>query len=461
MLTNHPKKIDKYAIDSILGHGAMGVVYKGYDKEIDRHVAIKVLHPHLLSGDMGDELEQRFKHEVKAAAKCLHQNIVTIFGCGTCNGSPYMVMEYVQGIDLGELLKSGQKFSLAQTIGMTCNVLDALYAAHEMGIVHRDIKPANILLLDTGIVKVTDFGVARIDNSDLTQIGDVIGTPSYMSPEAKSGAIVDNRSDLYSTALVIFELLTLRRLRLTQINTDTLSESLNQLELSNLQKEKLITVFNKALESKPEQRYQTALQLSKALTEILDVSIDTYQQADTLAETVIQLRHSIKPTLDTNNFSQLTPSNLSQYHSSDLSIVEKSLTKYIGPIATVLVKKQAKKNTSMDQLLSSLSKHIPSIKEQENFILSLEASGISKNSNIETKSQTQDSQPSSNNTQKLFLSEQDIDKLTKELIVYLGPIAKRMIKSALKKASTLEELNAILAEKIPDPKQRQHFLDKK
>ncbi|MCK5120405.1 MAG: serine/threonine protein kinase, partial [Methylococcales bacterium] len=213
MLTNQPKKIDKYSIHSVLGHGAMGVVYKGYDKEIDRHVAIKVLHPHLLSGEMGDELEQRFKNEVKAAAKCLHPNIVTIFDCGVSNGSPYMVMEYVQGIDLREILKSQQKFSLAQTIGMTCNVLDALYAAHEMGIVHRDIKPANILLLDTGVVKVTDFGVARIDSSDLTQIGDVIGTPSYMSPEAKAGALVDNRSDLYSAALVLFELLTFKRLK--------------------------------------------------------------------------------------------------------------------------------------------------------------------------------------------------------------------------------------------------------
>lgn len=462
MLTDQPKKIDKYSIHSVLGHGAMGVVYKGYDKEIDRHVAIKVLHPHLLSGEMGDELEQRFKNEVKAAAKCLHPNIVTIFDCGVSNGSPYMVMEYVQGIDLREILKSQQKFSLAQTIGMTCNVLDALYAAHEMGIVHRDIKPANILLLDTGVVKVTDFGVARIDSSDLTQIGDVIGTPSYMSPEAKAGALVDNRSDLYSAALVLFELLTFKRLKSTQINTETLAEALEQLELSNPQKHQLINFFNKALETNPGHRYQTALQQSKALAEILEVSIDSYQQADALAETVIQLRSSIKPALESDNSNPLTSSNLSQHTSSDLSIVEKSLTKYLGPIATVLVKKQAKKNTTMDQLLSSLSNHIPSTKEREDFMLSLESSGILKTGNSRAESQVQSSlysQSSSNTNQKLFLSERDIEKLTTELIIYLGPVAKHMIKSAQKKASTREQLTTILADKIPDLKQRQCFLD--
>ena len=469
MPSSHPENIDKYNILSILGHGAMGVVYKGYDKEIDRHVAIKVLHPHLLTGEMGDEFLQRFHHEVRAAAKCLHQNIVTIFNCGDYNNSPYMVMEYVQGIDLREILKSQQKFTLPQIIGMTCNVLDALYAAHELGIVHRDIKPANILLLDNGLVKVTDFGVARIDSSDLTQIGDIIGTPSYMSPEAKAGELVDNRSDLYSTALVLFELLTLKSLRTTQIDTRILSEALEQLvDISISQREKLVTVLNKALAINPEQRYQTALEQSKALTEILEATINSYQQADALAETVIQLRSSIKPSSDRDNLSELSSSKLSQYRSSDLSIVEKILTKHLGPIATVLVKKQANKNATMDQLLSSLSSHIPSAKERENFMLSMETSGILKNDDSGIESQTHNSQNSknsknsknsSNNSRKLSLSEDDMEKLTKQLVIYLGPVTKHMIKSALKKASTYEELYTILANKIPDVKQRRNFLN--
>ncbi len=469
MSFSHPKSIDKYNILSILGHGAMGVVYKGYDKEIDRHVAIKVLHAHLLSGEMGEEFVQRFKHEVKAAAKCLHQNIVTIFNCGQNNGSPYMVMEYVQGIDLREILKSQQKFTLSQTIGMVCNVLDALFAAHEMGIVHRDIKPANILLLDNGVVKVTDFGVARIDDSDLTQVGDVIGTPSYMSPEAKVGALVDNRSDLYSVSLVLFELLTLKSLRTTKISTFMLSEALAPLEISNSQKENLAIFLNKALAINPEQRFQTALEQSKALAEILDESINSYMQADELAETVIQLRSSIKPSSNQEGSSLLSASNhsqQSQHRPADLSIVEKILTRHLGPIATVLVKKQAHKNATMGQLLSSLSQHIPSNKERENFMHSMESSGIlkvntsqiSSPSHISQHSQSTSGQSASNN-QKLSLSEQEVEKLTKALIIYLGPVAKHMIKSALKKASTYEELCVILANKIPDSKQRQQFLN--
>jgi len=470
MSFNHPKNIDKYTILSILGHGAMGVVYKGYDKEIDRHVAIKVLHAHLLSGEMGEEFVQRFKHEVKAAAKCLHQNIVTIFNCGQNNGSPYMVMEFVQGIDLREILKSQKKFTLSQTIGMVCNVLDALFAAHEMGIIHRDIKPANILLLDNGIVKVTDFGVARIDDSDLTQVGDVIGTPSYMSPEAKMGALVDNRSDLYSVSLVLFELLTLKSLRTANINASILSEALEPLDISNSQKENLITFLNKALSSSPDHRYQTALEQSKALAEILDESINNYMQADELAETVIQLRSTIKPLSNQESSSLLSASNHpqhSQYRPADLSIVEKMLTRHLGPIATVLVKKQAHKNDTMGQLLSSLSRHIPSSKERESFMHSMESSGILKNSvsqissqsHISQHSQSTSGQSASKKNQKVSLSEQELEKLTKALIVYLGPVAKHIIKSALKKASTYEELCVILANKIPDSKQRQQFLD--
>lgn len=463
MSMSHPTNIDKYNILSILGHGAMGVVYKAYDKEIDRHVAIKVLHAHLLTGEMGDEFVQRFKHEVKAAAKCLHPNIVTIFNCGENNGSPYMVMEYVQGIDLREILKSHKDFTLSQTIGMMCNVLDALFSAHEMGIVHRDIKPANILLLDNGIVKVTDFGVARINDSELTQVGDVIGTPSYMSPEAKAGALVDFRSDLYSVTLVLFELLTLKSLRTTTINTNVLSAALKELEISNSQKEKLITFLDKALDIDPERRFQTALQQSKALAEILEMSLNSYQQADALAETVIKLKSTIKPASNTKNISQHNSSNISQHRPSDLSKVEKALARHLGPIATVLIKRQATKNNTMDQLLSSLSMHIPSTKERKSFMLSMESSDISKNGGSKIQNQShisQHSRSTSNNKQTLFLSEQALEKLTKELTIYLGPVAKHMIKSALKKVTTYEELYATLANKIPDLKQRQDFLAK-
>jgi len=445
MLPDQPKKIEKYNILSILGQGAMGVVYKGYDKEIDRYVAIKVLHPHLLAGDMGHELEQRFKHEVQAAAKCLHQNIVTIFNCGLYNSSPYMVMEYVEGIDLGMALKSKQHFSLEKAINIMCNVLDALFAAHKMGIVHRDIKPANILLMDNGSVKVTDFGVAKIDNSDLTQIGDVIGTPSYMSPEAKLGLVVDNRSDIYSAALVLFETLTLRRLKPTQINHEGLSETLEQLEIADSKKINLVNILNRALESEPEQRYQTAQQLSKDLIDLLSITIDTHRQAEDLAETVIHLKRSITPST-TPPHSQTSHSQLSQLHEKDLPIIEKSLTKYLGPVAKVLIKKQAKKDITIDQLVTSLTGHIPSKKEQDDFMHSLESSGILKNTNNEQ-------------VKKFTLSNEELEQLTQQLVIYIGPVAKHVIKASLKKARTRNELNNMVAEKIQDLGHRQLFLD--
>ncbi len=458
--SDYPQKIDKYKIQSILGQGAMGVVYKGYDSEIDRFVAIKVLHKHLLDGDMADELEQRFKHEVKAAAKCLHQNIVTVFDCGMCHERPYMVMEYVQGVDLRIMLKSGYSFTYNQAIEIVSKTLDALYAAHQLGVVHRDIKPANILLLENGVVKVTDFGVARIDSSDLTQIGDVIGTPSYMSPEANRGAQVDGRSDLYSAALVLLELLTHKRIKPSEIHASAINSSLQKLPLTALQKDHLSQTLVKALSSNPSERFQTAVEFSKALLSIQISTEAPYQQSHELAETIIQLRTKLpkEHPVQTEN-SQL--SCLSQLNKDELSLVEKSLTQFIGPIAKVMLKKQAKNSPNIVHLLDSLASHISSVKDRNAFIKSIQSTGFFKKeatsiSNI-SAAKAGTSQPSISAI-KLKLKDNELAQLTSELTRYLGPVAKHMIKKNLKHCSCLEELHLSLADKIPDEKQRTQFL---
>lgn len=201
------QSIGKYHIDGIIGHGAMGIVYKGFDSSINRTVAIKTIHHHLLLGDSGTELLKRFKIEATAAARCQHQNIIAIYDFGQQeDNSPYIVMEFVKGHTLENLLKTQQKLSFEQINRLFLGICDGLNYAHQQGIIHRDIKPANIIVLDDDRIKIADFGIAKIESSDSTRLGMSLGTPSYMAPEQSLGQVIDARVDIFALGIIAFEL---------------------------------------------------------------------------------------------------------------------------------------------------------------------------------------------------------------------------------------------------------------
>ncbi|RLU01089.1 serine/threonine protein kinase [Ketobacter sp.] len=204
---SQPQTLGKYQIQGLLGKGAMGVVYKGFDPNIARPVAIKTIHASLLDTEMGRELLDRFRNEAQAVGRLNHANIVSIYEFDQDKGTPYFVMEYVEGHDLKTLLKDGRKYSPEEAVHIVAAILSALEYTHKLGIVHRDIKPANVFITHNGQIKLADFGIARVDNAELTQMGSVLGTPSYMSPEQCKGQPVDARSDLFSTGVVLYELL--------------------------------------------------------------------------------------------------------------------------------------------------------------------------------------------------------------------------------------------------------------
>jgi len=451
--TDYPQQLGKYRIDALLGQGAMGVIYKAFDTEIDREVAIKILHTHLLTGDMGEELMRRFAHEVKAAARCQHPNIVTVYDYGVSKNQPYMVMEYVKGIDLQVFFKSGQSLTTEQTINLILKVLDALYSAHAMGIVHRDIKPANIMLLDNGQIKVTDFGVAHLDSSDLTQVGDVMGTPSYMSPEARSGGTVTASSDLYATALVFLELLINKRVKAKELDYADLLAQFEARGLTPQLAKNIAEVLNKALQHNPQKRYADALSFSKALSDCLETAPDYYQLASDLATTVLTVKNTVQPTGSQENTDSLfAAASSSVILQNQLTVIEKSLTHYLGPVAKMLIKKQAKNTSNINQLINSLVPHIPSATDRQNFISSLDFS-------THTKLLDNHSLLSMNNKAPAQLFSSDyIEQLTTDLTRYLGPVAKHIMKATLKKVSSKQELCTCLADKIPNLKERAEFL---
>ena len=203
-----PHRLGKYEIQSILGKGAMGLVYKAFDPQIERTVAIKTVRKDITEPELALQFTARFRNEARAAGRLNHPNIVGVYEYGEDDAIAFIAMEYVDGTGLGEYLNRKTRFEFSQTCGITAQLLRALEFAHDRGVVHRDIKPANLILTIKGVLKVADFGIARIDTSDLTMAGTVLGTPSYMSPEQCLGKPTDQRSDLFSAGVVLYELLT-------------------------------------------------------------------------------------------------------------------------------------------------------------------------------------------------------------------------------------------------------------
>ncbi len=207
------KKLGRYDLIRVLGKGAMGLVYEGRDPNLERHVAVKVIRVEYLSEQAAADYEHRFRVEARSAARLQHPNIVSVYDAGRDGDMAFLVMELIQGDDLKHHLDQGNRYSLSQAVRIMDDLLSALDYAHRQGIVHRDIKPANLLIETNGRVKLTDFGVARMqDSGDATRThGAMVGTLKYMSPEQVQGRPVDARADLFAAGVVLYQLLTGKR----------------------------------------------------------------------------------------------------------------------------------------------------------------------------------------------------------------------------------------------------------
>jgi len=191
----------------------MGLVYDGYDAKLKRRVAIKTIQTSTLDEATAKHYEMRFRREVRAVARLNHPNIVQVYDFGTEGGLAFIVMEYIDGRELKDYFDAKERFDLPTTLRLMIELLDALDFAHEAGIIHRDVKPANVMLDSRGHAKLTDFGVARFTepdagDADATRAGAVIGTPSYMSPEQIQGQPLDQRTDIFSAGVLLYQLLT-------------------------------------------------------------------------------------------------------------------------------------------------------------------------------------------------------------------------------------------------------------
>ena len=258
------KTISHYRIIEKLGEGGMGVVYKAEDLSLERPVALKFLSPRAMGTE---EDQERFVHEAKAAASLNHPNICTIYEIATADGKTFIAMEYVEGENLLVRMRSAP-FSLDEALAITADIGRGLAAAHDSGIVHRDIKPANIVVTPNRVVKIMDFGLARVaGGAQLTQPGTTLGTVSYMSPEQARGVVVDGRTDIWSLGVVLYEMLTGSRPFLGDRDMAIIYSILNKdpLPPSDLRPDipdTLGAIVKKALAKDANARYASALEFA-------------------------------------------------------------------------------------------------------------------------------------------------------------------------------------------------------
>ena len=284
-------KIGKYDVVDVLGQGGMGVVYKAMDPAIGRLVAIKMMTTGIAENP---DLLQRFYREAKSTGTLQHPNIVIVHDLGEHQGTPYLVMEFLEGEPLSELIATRHKLSLTEKLEYIIQALHGLNYAHRKGIVHRDVKPANLMVQRDGSVKIVDFGIARLGDQRLTRTGQVMGTITYMSPEQINAQVVDGRTDIFSTGVMLYELLTYA---LPFEGKDTTATMLKILAepppplqaFLPVQPPELEAVLHKALAKDREERYATAEDFALDLRRIQDSL-----KKEMLGEYVEQARSSLE-----------------------------------------------------------------------------------------------------------------------------------------------------------------------
>ncbi len=275
-MAEQPKKLGRFEVESELGRGAMGVVYKGLDPKIGRPVALKtLLFDSLAASEDAMQSKERFLVEAKATGQLAHPNILTIYDAGEEGNIAYIAMEYLKGGDLQDMINAGKFTGYGQILDIVRQIAEGLDHAHENQIVHRDIKPANIMMMNGKIPKIADFGLARLQDSNLTTTGTVLGTPSYMAPEQVRGRSLDGRADLWALGVILYEMLTGEKAFRGESITSVIYSVVNEepippRDLVMDLPAGIDDFMKKALAKVPEERFQTGAEFADAIKQVAE-----------------------------------------------------------------------------------------------------------------------------------------------------------------------------------------------
>ena len=439
-----PKKLGKYEITGILGRGAMGVVYKAFDPGIARHVALKAIRRDLIGQESAEQAVARFRNEAMAAGRLTHPGIVAIYDYGEDGDTAFIAMEYAEGQGLREYLRARGAIKLSEIAQMMGQLLDALDYAHARGVVHRDIKPANIIITLDSKLKVTDFGIARLDTTNLTQTGMIVGTPSYMAPEQYTGLPVDQRADLFSAGVVLYEMIT--GMKPFSGSNEVIAYQICHAphcvpsDIDPSLPRVLDEVINRSLAKKKEERYASAGEFLRAL----NVAIS--QTANGAEATLIATAARPAPLIGE------TTSMPMGWSPDALRALEEALIPHIGPVARTIVKRGAAKSLNAAALIEILVNTLDGPEERREFTMRART----------ILDQTQPESTTISNAATLVarrgLPDEVLNLASQRLMPYLGPIAKVLVKKAAAHARDTAMLYTELAEHLPDEKEKASFL---
>jgi serine/threonine protein kinase len=439
------RSIGRYRIETLLGTGAMGEVYRAHDPAIDRLVAIKVVRPELVAGSGGEQLLERFRREARAAGRRFHPNIVAIWDFGDDNGTPFLVMELVEGQSLDQLIKSSGTLPPVRSVSIITQVLSALGFAHTNGIVHRDIKPSNVMVLPGDQVKVADFGIARLEASEFTIVGDLLGTPAYMAPEQLSGGPIDHRTDLFATGVILFEMLTgvkpFRGKSITEIISFMEKRGPEDIRALNpAVPEAMKRVISKSVAFDPAARYADAAAFSKAVADAMPGLPGELQLTANAAQTT---------------------SRESSFSADLLREAERDLATFIGPMASIALRRAVRNASDLLELYELLGRQVADPKDRAAFLARgrrRAAAGLGRPRPppapppARTIERSSASPVKSPNPASIVAIESDLTR-------YIGPIARILVKRELGRFESLAKLCLVLATHIPDERERRAFLN--
>ncbi len=365
-----PKKISKYVIKKILGQGAMGVVYLGYDEQIERYVAIKtVAFDQLNQQSSGQEFAERFIQEAKLLAKCTHPNIVTILEFGQENNMAFMVMEYIKGPSLKDVLKRKQSIPLMLVMTWFVQLLKALNEAHSQEIIHRDLKPENILLVNNKTTKLTDFGIAKSDDNETkTQIGITVGTPKYMSPEQIFGsAELGPYTDIYSLFVILYELLghvsNINKYQAEPLKGLSSLAKHNKFKQDTLVPAHMQTFILKGLSLSHTDRYETVTEVLEDLRPLIkNIRAQSDNQVTTKKEEDNTSGFFTTGTVITQNTQDWI------VEENDFDAMRDHLSELMGPMADFILTNALKNAHSQDQFIMQIAEKIDNQTIREVFV---------------------------------------------------------------------------------------------